>query len=423
MAKAGRRARARAAASMRAAAISRSRNALRAVQQQQAPPSEQSRLEKLPGDILGVVVGFMGFHSFSAAVAVSKTLSQAPDAATRARHRLTLAAMPSLPSGPRNLRDRRLATEYLSLAPPTDEGSQSRTIICSENYRYDKHESLMAVFRRTNSRCVLRTVCERGSTFPFIVEINKCRGEVLVYEHPSADENGKALPFDYENGTQKFQWVMDRCNLDEMKVLETYEAAGVFIGSSYLGRTPSNAPSFEGSILVQLSATNHTDPRYGYVFIGDDCRYFETPEPITRYFHHVSDMFHSNVVALTSTYALFPEKCWSSGKLTIPYAPRTAFADSYGRSYASMEESAGEGVWEICQECPHENFPMPHLSLPVTLHRFSPSYYMEKSLFDWQRTFAKEAGISDPRNFPLDEVRETLDWHWAKTCRKEGYGR
>ena len=75
MAKAGRRARARAAASMRAAAISRSRNALRAVQQQQAPPSEQSRLEKLPGDILGVVVGFMGFHSLSAAVAVSKTLS------------------------------------------------------------------------------------------------------------------------------------------------------------------------------------------------------------------------------------------------------------------------------------------------------------------------------------------------------------
>ena len=199
--------------------------------------------------------------------------------------------MPSLPSGPRNLRDRRLATEYLSLASPTDEGAQSRTIICSENYRYDKHESLMAVFRRTNSRCVLRTVCERGSTFPFIVEINKCRGEVLVYEHPSADENGKALPFDYENGTQKFQWVMDRCNLDEMKVLETYEGAGVFIGSSYLGRTPSNAPSFEGSILVQLSATNHTDPRYGYVFIGDDCRYFETPEPITRYFHHVSDMF------------------------------------------------------------------------------------------------------------------------------------
>ena len=133
--------------------------------------------------------------------------------------------------------------------------------------------------------------------------------------------------------------MMDRCNLDEMRVLECYEASGVFFGLSKLGEYSRDYPVFGGSILVQLSATNHIDPRYAYVFIGDCCRYFETTEPITRYFHNVCDKGISNIVALTSTYALFPshDAFWLS---KIAYAPRTAFFDYYGESYASMEERA-----------------------------------------------------------------------------------
>ena len=64
------------------------------------------------------------------------------------------------------------------------------------------------------------------------------RGNVQSCDLSHADCTGAwiAVKIDQQN-----------CNLDEMKVLETYEGAGVFIGSSYLGRTPSNAPSFEGS--------------------------------------------------------------------------------------------------------------------------------------------------------------------------------
>ena len=94
-------------------------------------------LATIPGDALGVVQQFIGFHSSPAVSVVSTSLYKTEElAAARARQRLSLAAMPSLPSGPRNLRDCRLATEYLSLVPTT-EGAQSRTIICAENYHCD----------------------------------------------------------------------------------------------------------------------------------------------------------------------------------------------------------------------------------------------------------------------------------------------
>ena len=90
MAKAGRRARARALAMARAAALRR--------QQQQQDAAEaahgNSTIERLPADILGVLFGCLGFHSSLAASHASKTLHKAPDAATRARHSLTLGAMP-----------------------------------------------------------------------------------------------------------------------------------------------------------------------------------------------------------------------------------------------------------------------------------------------------------------------------------------
>ena len=360
----------------------------------------------------------LGFHSLTAAATVSKTLSHAPDAATRARHRLTLDAIPDLPLGTRNIYDRSCASEYLSLAPRLDGPAGPRKLVCD---RLDiDSKTLKSVFRTRHTRCVLRTVCQQDCIFPFIVEINKCRGEVLVYEHPSADANGEKLPFGSPNGTQEFQWVMDRCSLDEMRVLECYEAAGVFFGTSCLSRESSiERPEFGGSILVQLSATNHIDPRYPYVFIGDCCRYFETTEPITRYFHNVCDKGISNIVALTSTYALFP----SRGGFWIPkiaYAPRTAFFDYYGESYASMEERAGEGVWELCQANCHERLPRPHPSFPATIHRFSPSYYMHHDIFFWQRRLAEKDGLEDHLYlFPLDEVREYLDWHWAGKCADE----
>ena len=96
---------------------------------------DAATLETIPGDALGVVQQFIGFHSSPAVSAVSTSLYKTEElAAARARQRLSLAVMPSLPSGPRNLRDCRLATEYLSLVPTT-EGAQSRTIICAENYQ------------------------------------------------------------------------------------------------------------------------------------------------------------------------------------------------------------------------------------------------------------------------------------------------
>ena len=191
----------------------------------------------------------LGFHSLTAAATVSKTLSHAPDAATRARHRLTLGAIPALPPGKRDIRDRSCATEYLSLAPRLDGAVGPRKLVC-DTHDIDS-KTLKSVFRTRHTRCVLRTVCRQGGMFPFIVEINKCRGEVLVYEHPSADANGEELPFGSPNGTQEFQWVMDRCSLDEMRVLECYEAAGVFFGTSCLSRESSiERPEFGGSILV-----------------------------------------------------------------------------------------------------------------------------------------------------------------------------
>ena len=102
MAKAGRRARARALAMARAAAQRR--------QQRQQDAAEAARrkstIEELPADILGVLFGCLGFHSSLAASHASKTLHKAPDAATRARHSLTLAAMPHGCGGDRDLADR-----------------------------------------------------------------------------------------------------------------------------------------------------------------------------------------------------------------------------------------------------------------------------------------------------------------------------
>ena len=173
---------------------------------------EAATLTTIPGDALGVVQQFIGFHSSPAVSAVSTSLYKTEElAAARARQRLSLAAMPSLPSGPRDLRDRRLATEYLSLVPTT-EGAQSRTIICAE-----------------------------------------------------------------------------------------------------------------------------------YVQIGDRCRRFATPEPLTRYFAHVGNNHANMEVALSERYVYFP---FFDRSGTVMYAPRSDWR------FRSREQGPPyyEGAWEACYE-------------------------------------------------------------------------
>ena len=69
--------------------------------------SLEATIEELPGDILGVLFGCLGFHSSLAASHASKTLHKAPDAAAGAAPPPPLGRDASLKtSGDRNLRDR-----------------------------------------------------------------------------------------------------------------------------------------------------------------------------------------------------------------------------------------------------------------------------------------------------------------------------
>ena len=136
-------------------------------QQRQQDAAEAARrkstIEELPADILGVLFGCLGFHSSLAASHASKTMHKAPDAATRARHRLTLAAMPHGCGGDRDLADRDWATEYLSLgatttsiddfelplgATPVLHARFPRTLVCKEH----DSESVADVFTRLRLR-------------------------------------------------------------------------------------------------------------------------------------------------------------------------------------------------------------------------------------------------------------------------------
>jgi len=307
---------------------------------------EAATLTTIPGDALGVVQQFIGFHSSPAVSAVSTSLYKTEElAAARARQRLSLAAMPSLPSGPRDLRDRRLATEYLSLVPTT-EGAQSRTIICAENYHCDDEQSLAAVLQRSCTRCVLRTSTDQGCKDTFIVEINKDAGEVLVYEHPDRDSfDYDRRSIDYDQTPRNLDWVMQRVNLDEMTPLERYEAVGVFVGIcciKHYNQLPG-PPKYGDSILLQLPVADHKKPQYEYVQIGDRCRRFATPEPLTRYFAHVGNNHANMEVALSERYVYFP---FFDRSGTVMYAPRSDWR------FRSREQGPPyyEGAWEACYE-------------------------------------------------------------------------
>ena len=69
----------------------------------------------------------------------------------------------------------------------------------------------------------------------------------------------------------------------------------------------------------------------------------------------------------------------------MPYASRAAFVDFYRNHYERLESEHGEGVWELCQACCHENIPEPHQLALVTIHRWSIHYYDRKEIFEWKR--------------------------------------
>ena len=192
------------------------------------------------------------------------------------------------------------------------------------------------------------------------------------------------------------------------------------------------SPHFGGSILLQMPVTDHDGQRYGYVFIGDCCRYFETPEPITRYFANVSGMSHQSEIALTATYAVFPtkERWHDDWGRSMPYASRAAFVDFYRNHYERLESEHGEGVWELCQACCHENIPEPHQLALVTIHRWSIHYYDRKEIFEWKRKlsgdeydFQQSRWMPGPRPHTVTDVIEFLKKDWAERCGYWGYGR
>ena len=349
---------------MRAAALSHIRNSLRAVQQPQAP-CEQSRLEKLPADVLGVAVGFLGFHSLAAASRVSKTLYELPDlTAARARHRLTLKAMPHGQGGERDLLDRSRATEYLSLGSATttvvDYGFQRlapvvgpRALVCRER----DYDSVVDFFSPRYSRCVLRTKSDQGSFYTFIVDINKATGEVLIFDHPKPDDY-YTRPHPQEMRTD-FEELLQGLDLDTLTPLERYEAAGVFIGTT-TGFSPAfpHAPEFGYSILLQLPVRDHTKPDYEYVYIGDRCRHFFPPEPLTRFFGRLNNNHSNQEVALSRNFMYFP-KFNSMGVVSYTaraaawrYTPLPREVRHYGDAVHNQGIWGGghnEGLWESAQ--------------------------------------------------------------------------
>ena len=162
------------------------------------------------------------------------------------------------------------------------------------------------------------------------------------------------------------------------------------------------------------------------------CRYFETPEPITRYFANVSGMSHQSEIALTATYAVFTtkERWHDDWGRSMPYASRAAFVDFYRNHYERLESEHGEGVWELCQACCHENIPEPHQLALVTIHRWSIHYYDRKELFEWKRKlsgdeydFQQSRWIPGPRPHTVTDVIEFLKKDWAERCGYWGYGR
>mmetsp|Transcript_3778 Transcript_3778/g.11368 ORF Transcript_3778/g.11368 Transcript_3778/m.11368 type:complete len:366 (+) Transcript_3778:548-1645(+) len=325
-------------------------------------------MTSLPDDVETIIFGMVGFNALPNCSMVSKNWHANPALATaRVRHRRSVDAMPAVPT-PRDLSDDRFAREYLSLAPqrpPPDGDCGPRTIVCC-GYGEEGRDRLAAVFSPQNTRCVLRTVTNQAGEYPFIVEINKYTGEVLVYAHPRGPFDEDDYPIfdvrmdfaEYFHGLVNGEphEIMTPVDLDAMPVLERFQPVGVFIGicsKEYRDGDDIHEPDhvfYGDSILLQLAVSDQFDPaapEYRYVSLGGAVRWFTTPEPITRYFAYVTPNSHINFecwLSASNVYFHLPANVQLQGQPfpEIIYYPRHAFKES------NEDEARGEGIWELC---------------------------------------------------------------------------
>ena len=326
-------------------------------------------LTSVPDDCLSVVSGYIGFHSLPVASTVCKAW-RGMVVLTRARalHRLSVAAAPAALVGSRQLLNTDEAREYLSLAPrPRSRRPDGRPyrgapmdvdhgppIFCTQQHH--DAENLEKIFSPASARCVFRTVINEGGSFPFVIEINKYTGSVLVYEHPEVDDEGKEFGL-FSNA--QFNRFMKGRDVEQLTLLERYEPVGVFIGIScrYQGWGPPSRAQFGDSILLQMPVTDDVNPKYPYIAIGGSCKSFETPEPITRFFANISHHHSMPEVMLSERYVYLHAGAtglYSEGQSAVKYDKRNRKGVSciHGGPYYVFsnhrdERDMGEGAWEF----------------------------------------------------------------------------
>jgi len=359
--------------------------------------------DSLPEDVMTAILGFVGFHHVPVASVVNKSWHQSSAlTAARVLRRRSLEAAPAPVPGAWNVSSEEGAQEYLSLAPlSTFRSPHAKFFVLEDEYDRDGEE-LTSAFSSTNPYLMLRTVDDNGLDYSFIVVIDKSSGEVSVYEHPDVDESGKELEFSQKQnfslsddqrklnftdtwGGEKTEKV-GSLDLSELKLLERYEAVGVFVGVSRVRTGEGNLIDGVGmelarSILVQMPVADPVNPRYPYVLIRGNCCAFVTPEPITRYFAHVDGHNHTHTHTLLSVTNAYFHGFWHGRDRPFVYAPRATFKasrrESTGIEYYDWRGSRvtrlrGEVVWEVRQSW---NLPVgKHLETSIKHQNPSVSY-------------------------------------------------
>ena len=306
--------------------------------------------DSLPEDTINVIVQFLGFHETPRVSLVSKAWQRSPAlSAVRERHRRSMEAAPTPPPGPWDV-DSEGAREYLSLGVRRRADDDQGLKLCCLSHSYGG-AGVSTAFSPTHSRIMLPTTTDQGCTQSFLVEIDKCSGQVLVHEFPKCDGAGREIEYMWktrislseDRTTLLFNpWHHDEgeaqsVQLDELKLLARYEAVGVFIGIStyditeWMSAERSRDPKFGWSVLLQMPATDATSS-YPYVFVGASCTAFATPEPITRFFAHLGPttgsgwhqetMLSSSNVYFRSKLPGQPEGTYTSLTDTILCVPR-----------------------------------------------------------------------------------------------------
>ena len=333
--------------------------------------------DSLPEEVARIVLGYLGYHQTPAASEVCKTWHKSPAlVAARVLRRRSLEAAPA--SVPRPWRiEAPGAREYLSLDTPSAPGENDVLYHLREGeyggeiaFHLERDDHLFP----TSQKILLRTRTDQCCTYSFVVVIDKTSGEVLVYEHPNEDDNGAEIEFRAkqnfcleghklcfirETFSPRAQLTVQTVEMGNLKLLERYEAVGVFVGFAtfetgeggllerdmYTGELILR-PRFADSILVQLPMTDPAKPLYPYVRVGGSCCSFATPEPITRYFASIDGMNSSHSQTMLSSTNAYYFKT-SDDKLVVAYAPR----DTFRRSRS--EGRLGETTWELLSAWNH----------------------------------------------------------------------